>query len=115
MKKNSFNLSNSLVVGYNQLVNKGGGPAGLGDPADPSKLKLGENVTIQKEGGLEIVKDPTSKYYLHLAPGTLGSELGAGLFLPKEVNSNYELQETHTFEPVFKMYGVQAQTIQFEG
>lgn len=83
-EKNSFNLSNSLVVDYNQLVNKGGGPAGLGDPADVSKLKLGENVTIQKEGGLEIVKDPTSKYYLHIAPGTLGSELGAGLFYQKK-------------------------------
>lgn len=83
-EKNSFNLSNSLVVGYNQLVNKGGGPAGLGDPADVSKLKLVENVTIQKEGGLEIVKDPTSKYYLHIAPGTLGSELGAGLFYQKK-------------------------------
>lgn len=83
-EKNSFNLSNSLVVGYNQLVNKGGGPAGLGDPADSSKLKLGENVTIQKEGRLEIVKDPTSKYYLHIAPGTLGSELGAGLFYNKK-------------------------------
>lgn len=83
-EKNSFNLSNSLVVGYNQLVNKGGGPAGLGEPASPAKLKQGENVTIQKEGGLEIVTDPTSKYYLHIAPGTLGSELGAGLFYQKK-------------------------------
>ncbi|HSF55533.1 MAG TPA: hypothetical protein VLA71_17385 [Algoriphagus sp.] len=83
-EKNSFNLSNSLVVGYNQLVNKGGGPAGLGEPADPAKLKLGENVILQREGSLEIVKDPTSKYYLHIAPGTLGSELGAGLFYQKK-------------------------------
>lgn len=83
-EKNSFNLSNSLVVGYNQLVNKGGGPAGLGETSDPTKLKLGENVIIQKEGSLEIVKDPTSKYYLHLAPGSLGSELGAGLFYQKK-------------------------------
>jgi hypothetical protein len=83
-EKNSFNLENSLVVGYKQLVNKGGGPANLGDASDPTKLKLGENVTIQKEGSLEIVKDPTSKYYLHLAPGTLGSELGAGLFYNKK-------------------------------
>lgn len=75
-----FQLSNSLVVGYNQLVNKGGGPGGLGELADPNKLKLGENVIIQKGGSLEIVTDPTSKYYLHIAPGTLGSDLGAGLF-----------------------------------
>lgn len=83
-EKNSFNLENSLVVGYKQLVNKGGGPANLGDASDPNKLKLGEDVTIQKEGSLEIVKDPTSKYYLHLAPRTLGSELGAGLFYNKK-------------------------------
>lgn len=83
-EKNAFNLSNSLVVGYNQLVNKGGGPAGLGEAADPSKLRLGENVIIQKEGSLEIVKDPTSLYYLQLAPGSLGSELGAGLFYQKK-------------------------------
>lgn len=83
-EKNSFNLSNSLVVGYNHLVNKGGGPAGLGETADLSKLKLGEKVIIQKEGRLEIVKDPISKYYLQLAPGSLGSELGAGLFYQKK-------------------------------
>lgn len=83
-EKNSFNLSNSLVVGYNQLVNKGGGPANLGEPADASKLKLGENVIIQREGSLEIVKDPTSLYYLQLAPGSLGSDLGAGLFYNKK-------------------------------
>lgn len=83
-EKSAFNLSNSLVIGYNQLVNKGGGPSGLGDPADPSKLNLRENVIIQKEGSLEIVKDPTSKYYLQLTPGSLGSELGAGLFYSKK-------------------------------
>lgn len=83
-EKSAFNLSNSLVIGYNQLVNKGGGPAGLGDPADPSKLNPRENVILQKEGSLEIVKDPTSKYYLHLTPGSLGSELGAGLFYLKK-------------------------------
>lgn len=83
-EKNSFNLSNSMVVGYNQLVNKGGGPANLGESADPSKLKLGENVIFRKDGSLEIVKDPTSLYYLQLAPGSLGSELGAGLFYQKK-------------------------------
>ncbi|MDO9553870.1 hypothetical protein [Rhodonellum sp.] len=82
-EKNSFNLENSLVVGYNHLVNNGGGPANLGETSDPTKLKSGKNVIIQREGSLEIVKDPTSKYYLHLKPGSLGSELGAGLFYKK--------------------------------
>lgn len=78
--KKVFNLSNSLVLGYNQMANVGGGPAGLGEPADPKRLIFGTDVTIKKEGTVEIVKDPTSKYYLHIQPETLGANLGAGLF-----------------------------------
>ena len=73
-------LSNSLVAGYNDLVNKGGGASGFGEKADPNKLKYGDDVIIQKEGTLEIEEDPTKRNYLHLVPGTLGSDLGAGLF-----------------------------------
>ncbi|PJB11593.1 MAG: hypothetical protein CO119_10990 [Flavobacteriales bacterium CG_4_9_14_3_um_filter_40_17] len=83
-EKNSnktFNLSNSMVIGYNHFVNEGGGASGFGTPANPKLLKYGKDVIIKKEGKVEIVKDPTSKYYLHLKPGTLGSELGAGLFM----------------------------------
>ncbi len=82
-EKNSFILENSLLVGFNQLVNKGGGPAGLGEKANSTKLTFGQNVTIQKEGKLQLITDPTSNYYLHIAPGTMGSELGAGLFYNK--------------------------------
>ncbi len=78
--KNTFAIENSMFVGYNELVNKGGGAAGFGEKADPAFLKLSNNVVLKKEGNLQIVEDPTDRKYLHLVPGTLGSELGAGLF-----------------------------------
>ena len=78
--KNTFAIENSMFVGYNELVNKGGGAAGFGEKADPAKLKLSDNVVLKKEGSLQIEEDPTSRNYLHLVPGTLGADLGAGLF-----------------------------------
>ena len=76
----TYSLSNSVVVGYNSLVNKGGGAFGYGEPDDPKRLKYGKDVIIKKEGSLQIEKDPTKRNFLHLIPGTLGSDLGAGLF-----------------------------------
>lgn len=79
-EKTSFTLSNSLIVGYNELVNKGGGPAGLGEKADPAKLKLDKYVILKKEGNWQIEEDPTKRNYLHIVSGTSGGELKAGLF-----------------------------------
>jgi len=79
-EKTSFSLSNSLIFGYNELVNKGGGPAGFGEKADPGKLNLGKDVIVKKEGTIQIEEDPTSRNYLHLVPGTTGANLAAGLF-----------------------------------
>ncbi len=79
-EKNTFNLSNSMVIGYNELVNKGGGPAGFGDKADTKKLKFGADVIIKKEKAIEIEEDQTKRNYLHIKPNTLGANLGAGLF-----------------------------------
>jgi hypothetical protein len=76
----SFNLTNSLVSGYNELVNKGGGPHNFGVKADPKKLKFGGDVIIKKESNVEIEEDQTKRNYLHLKPGTPGANLGAGLF-----------------------------------
>ncbi len=76
----SFTIDNSIFMGYKELINKGGGPAGFGEKANSAKLKLGKNVTLKKEGKLEIEEDPTSRNYLHIVPGTLGDDLGAGLF-----------------------------------
>ncbi|MDD2304720.1 MAG: hypothetical protein PHP53_08490 [Prolixibacteraceae bacterium] len=79
-EKTSFSLSNSLISGYTELVDKGGGPAGFGEKADPAKLKLGKDVILKKEGKLQIEEDQTKRNYLHLVSGTPGSELKAGLF-----------------------------------
>jgi hypothetical protein len=79
-EKVSFSLSKSIVIGYNELVNKGGGAFGFGEKGNPDRLKFGKDVVIKKEGTLQIEEDPTKRNYLHLIPGTQGSELGAGLF-----------------------------------
>ena len=79
-EKLSYSIGNSIIVGYNSLVNKGGGAHGFGEKADPAKIKINKDVILKKEGRLEIVEDQTSKLYLHIKPGTLGSDLGAGLF-----------------------------------
>jgi hypothetical protein len=79
-EKASFLLSNSVIVGYNELVNKGGGPAGFGEKADSGKLKFGKDVILKKDGSLQIEEDPTKRNYLHVVTGTKGAEIGAGLF-----------------------------------
>ena len=79
-EKLSYSIGNSIIVGYNSLVNKGGGAHGFGEKADPAKIKINKDVILNKDGKLEIVDDQTSKLYLHIKPGTLGSNLGAGLF-----------------------------------
>jgi hypothetical protein len=79
-EKRTYTLSNSLVIGYKSLVNKGGGAFGYGEPTDPKRLIYGNDVIIKKEGSLQIEKDQTKRNYLHLVPGTMGDDLGAGLF-----------------------------------
>lgn len=79
-EKKSYNVFNSLVIGYNELLNKGGGAKDFGVKADPAKLKLGKDVVIKKEGKIELEEDPTKRNYLHLKTGSLGAHLGAGLF-----------------------------------
>ncbi len=80
-EKDSFAIENSVIVGYNSFVNKGGGPQGFGEKASDEKLKLGKDVILKKEGKLEVIEDQTNKYFLHIKTGTLGSDLGAGLFI----------------------------------
>jgi hypothetical protein len=43
-------------------------------------LKFGNGVIVKKESSLQIEVDLTKRNYLHLVPGTPGSDLGAGLF-----------------------------------
>lgn len=76
----NYSFSNSLIVGYNSFVNKGGGAFGFGEPTDSGRLTYGDDVVVKKEGSLQFEKDQTKKNYLNLIPGTTGSDLGAGLF-----------------------------------
>jgi len=79
-EKNSYTVTNSAVFGYHELVNKGGGPKDFGVKADPKRLKMGDGTTLKKDGKVEVEKDPTSRYYLHLKAGSPGATLGTGLF-----------------------------------
>ena len=79
-EKYSYNIDNSVIVGYKSLVNKGGSPQEFGEKGNPAKIKISPTVILKREGKLDIVEDQTSKMYMHIKPGTLGSELGAGLF-----------------------------------
>jgi hypothetical protein len=79
-EKLAYAIDNSVIVGYNNIVNEGGGPQGFGDKANPIKLRINKNVTIKQKGKLAIIEDQTNRNYLHIKPGTLGSSLGAGLF-----------------------------------
>lgn len=78
--KLSYRISNSVIAGYNDFVNKRGGPHGFGENANPSKLSLSKDVIIRSKGKLDIIDDQESKLFLHVKPGTLVSALGAGLF-----------------------------------
>ncbi|MDP2042463.1 MAG: right-handed parallel beta-helix repeat-containing protein [Algoriphagus sp.] len=79
-EKESFTIDNSIIVGYNSLVNKGGGAQGFGEKGNEEKLKFSQDVILKKDGKLEIIEDQTNRNFLHIKPGTLGSNLGAGLF-----------------------------------
>lgn len=79
-EKNSYKISNSMVIGYNEIIHKGGGAKDFGVKTNEKKLIRGENVIFRKDGSVEIEEDLTKRNYLHLKPGTLGANLGAGLF-----------------------------------
>lgn len=79
-QKLSYTINNSIIVGYKSLANKGGGAHDFGEKADTTKLKINKNVILRKSGKLEVVEDQTNNRYLHIKTGTLGSDLGAGLF-----------------------------------
>ncbi len=79
-EKESFEVTNSLLVGYNSFVNKGGGPLDFGTPSLSNKVKSNKDFKKFKTGQLDIIEDQTSKYFLHIKAGSLGSEYGAGLF-----------------------------------
>lgn len=80
-EKRSYTVENSIIVGYHSLVNKGGGAHGFGEKGDHTKLRINKDVVLKATGKLEIIEDQTSRHFLHIKPGTLGADLGAGLFV----------------------------------
>ncbi len=52
-EKNTYTIKNSIITGYNEFVNKGGGAAGFGVKANPAKLKYGKDVIVKKTGSLQ--------------------------------------------------------------
>lgn len=80
-EKTTYSMSNSVVVGYNELIAKGGGPLNNVEPANINRLQVGKEMVVKKEGRVELEEDQTKRNYLHLKPGTLGADLGAGLFM----------------------------------
>jgi hypothetical protein len=80
-EKLAYRIKNCVIVGYKNFVNKGGGPQSLGEKANLIKLHLDKDVILKSNGKLEIIDDQTSKLFLHIQPGTLGANLGAGLFI----------------------------------
>jgi len=83
----SYGMKNSVIVGYKSIANKGGSPQEFGVKADPSKIRIDASVILKKEGKLDIDDDQTSKRYMHIKAGTLGSDLGAGLFYQTHVSN----------------------------
>jgi len=79
-EKFSYSIDKSVIVGYKSLVNKGGSPQEFGETANPTKIKIGTGVILNSEGRLAIEDDQNSKFYMHIKPGTLGANIGAGLF-----------------------------------
>ena len=81
MRKHSdrqrYKIEKCVVIGNKYWSGYGvaSGPTGQTGPEVIYKEK---NVT--KEGQVVLVKDKTTRNYLHVVPGTLGSDLGAGLF-----------------------------------
>lgn len=75
-----YAVTDSVIVGYKELVGTRDGPPQNLKPADHAFLKLGNGVVTQADGKVQVELDQTNRTYLHLVPGTLGADLEAGLF-----------------------------------
>ena len=75
--KQKYRLNDCIVTSNRYYSGYGvaNGPTGQ---TGPEVTYEGKNVI--KEGEVTLVKDKRARNYLHIAEGTFGSELGAGLF-----------------------------------
>jgi hypothetical protein len=79
--KREYRVTDSLFAGNKHLAGTGAGPLLNFKDTDPGFLKLpGSTMTDRR---VDIERDQTKRGYLHLVPGTLGADLGAGLFTKK--------------------------------
>lgn len=77
--KQKYRLHNCIVTGnrYHSGYGVASGPSGQTGPEVTF-----EEENVIKQGQVTLVKDKTAKNYLHVLPGTFGSELGAGIISP---------------------------------
>lgn len=84
MRKNGdrqkYKIDNCVVIGNKYF-------SGYGTAAGPTG-RTGEEITFEendiiKEGTVHFESNKTSRLYMHIIPGTLGSELNAGLFIQR--------------------------------
>ena len=77
--RRGYSMEDCVVVENEWLAGYGGGPQAGFETTDSDFLEVGERVIT--EGRIVFSGDATSREYLHVVHGTLGSDLGAGLFL----------------------------------
>ena len=74
-----YNLANSLFAANQHLYGSGGGPPVNFKPLESSVLALPASSKVTDKP-VQIELNQTKRNYLHVVEGTLGSDLGAGLF-----------------------------------
>jgi hypothetical protein len=74
-----YNLANSLFAGNRNLYGAGFGPPVNFKPLEPSVLPLPSSSKVE-DRPVQIETDQAKRNYLHPVEGTLGSDVGAGLF-----------------------------------
>jgi hypothetical protein len=77
-----YKLESSLFAGNQNLYGSGFGPPVNFKPLEPAVLPLPPSSKVVDKP-VEIEMDQSKRTYLHVVPGTPGSEIPAGLFLKK--------------------------------
>ena len=74
-----YNHAESLFAGNKNLYGAGGGPPVNFRPLEPTVLELAKSSRVTDKA-VQIEMDQAKRDYLHVAAGTAGSEIPAGLF-----------------------------------
>jgi hypothetical protein len=76
--RRAYRVTDSLFAGNQHLAGTVAHPLLNFRDTDPGFLKLPEGVVTDQK--VQVEHDHTKRGHLHLVPGTLGADLGAGLF-----------------------------------